>query len=916
MIINFLRPRRRFFIPILLYASILVFLVQCHRQPSAPVRERISINESWRFFKYDSFSQADPLIYDVRPNVEGGNDFRIADEKPTEAVEVEDSRKTLKAWIMPSGNRFISDPSARYERPEKNPGGDFPFVQSGFDDSSWEELDLPHDWAIEGPFYQGWNVPVGGGMGRLPVQGVAWYRKSLEIPASDSGKSIFLDVDGAMSYAMVWVNGQLAGGWPYGYASWRLDLTPYVLPGGTNQLAIRIDNPPNSSRWYPGAGIYRSVWLTRTHPVHVGQWGTFVTTPEVSKEKAVVHLEVTIDNDSENEANIEAISKIYALNEKGNPEARAVAEFDPVNRLINGKESVKIKSDIIIEKPKLWGPLPNQEPNRYLMVTTLKQNGKPVDRYETPFGIRMVQFDPDSGVFINGERIYIKGANQHHDLGGLGAAFNYRAAERQLEILQEMGCNSIRTAHNPPAPELLELTDKMGILVVNEIFDCWERKKTPLDFHLIFPEWHEQDLRAFMQRDRNHPSVIIWGLGNEVGEQYTGQEGVKLAEKLNEIAKDMDTTRPTTISVNFARPPMALPGVMDIINLNYQGEGIRDAPAYSHLKGIRTSPLYPAFHKAYPDKLIISSENASTLSSRGEYIFPVFDGISAPAEEGKGTDPETMQVSAYEFYTAQFGASPDKVFRSLEKHPYVGGGYVWTGWDYLGEPTPFYLARSSYYGIIDLAGFPKDRFYLYQAHWRPELPMVHILPHWNWTDRVNDTTPVHIFTSGDKVELFLNGKSLGRKTKGEYEYRIRWDDVIYEPGELKAVAYKDGKFWADEVIKTTRSPSSLAAKADRQVIRADGKDLSYITVEIVDENGLRVPDADIPMRFSIEGPGEIVATDNGDPTDFNPFPSHERKAFNGLALVIVRSMKGEKGEITVSAEAEGLSGGVVVLESR
>lgn len=886
--------------------GLFLVLIQCTEQDTGINRERISINDHWKFYKYDSLEQADTLVYDVRPEITDIRDYWVADEKPTEAAEAGAGRPTLKAWVLPTGNRFISDPAKHYQRPGGNPGSDFPFVQPEYDDIHWERVDLPHDWAIEGPFVQGWGKVVGGGMGRLPNHGVAWYRRKLNIPASDSLKSIFLEVDGAMSYAMVWLNGNLVGGWPYGYASWYLDLTPYVVPGGENQLAIRLDNPPNSSRWYTGGGLYRNVWLTKTHPVHVSHWGTFIRTPDVSSEQATILLDVTIENHSRQEAQVEVVTEVFEMDADGTHSRRAVARFDPSVTTVASRHRTSIETNLILDNPRLWGPLPDQTPHMYKAVTTLFMDGKTVDRYETPFGIRSIRFDPDSGVFVNGERIYIRGVNQHHDLGALGAAFNYRAAERQLELLQEMGCNSIRMAHNPPASELLELTDRMGILVVDEIFDCWERKKAPLDFHLIFPEWHEQDVRAFIERDRNHPSVIMWSLGNEVGEQYTGDSGVAIASRLHTIARDADPSRPTTISMNYAKPPMDLPGVMDVISLNYQGEGIRDAPAYQHLRGIRTTPLYSSFHEAHPEKLIISSENASTLSSRGEYIFPVFDGISAPVEDGKGGDPDKMHASGFELYTAPFGASPDKVFRSLDQHPFVGGGYVWTGWDHLGEPTPYYLARSSYCGIIDLAGFRKDRYYLYQSRWRPDLAMVHIVPHWNWPERMGMKTPVHLFTSGDEAELFLNGRSLGRKTRGKYEYRLRWDEVLYEPGELKAVAYKNGEPWAEKVVQTTGAPVAMTAKADRLNILADGKDLSFITVQVIDEDQLIVPDADNLIEFTLEGPGEIIATDNGDPTDFTPFPSHRRKAFNGSALVIVRSTEGQSGTLTLEANSPGM----------
>ena len=883
--------------------------VESSSSSGGEIRQRLSINNDWRFMKYQSREAADDLIYDVRPDVTDAQDDRPADAKPTEAVAVETKQRVLKPWILPTGNDFIRDPAKRHERPEGNPGSDFAFVQDDFDDSDWKRVDLPHDWAIDGPFFEEADPEVGGGMGRLPSPGVAWYRKDLYIPESDADKSIFLDVDGAMSYAMVWLNGDLVGGRPFGYSSWRVDLTPYLEPGESNQLAIRLDNPPYSSRWYPGGGIYRNVWLTKTNPVHVAQWGAFVTTPEVSEESATVDLSLSIDNDSDESASVRATTEVFELDSSGRQRGEAVGRFKPMNTTVSAGESAKVSGSIKIENPRLWGPPPTQTPNRYVAVTTLWEDDEAIDRYETRFGIRDLRFDGKAGLFVNGEPIYLKGVNQHHDLGALGAAFNVRAAERQLELLREMGANSIRMAHNPPAPELLELTDRMGFLVINESFDVWARKKTPLDFHLIFPDWHEQDMRALVRRDRNNPSVIAWSTGNEVGEQYTGEEGAEVSERLREIVEQEDPTRPTTASMNYAKPHMAMPETMDVISLNYQGEGIRNAPAYSHLKGITTPPLYPAFHEALPDKLIISSENAAAVSSRGEYLFPVADGISAPVADGAGGDPVTQQVSAYELYTAPFGSSADKVFGSLERHPYVGGGFVWSGWDYLGEPTPYYGARSSYFGVIDLAGFKKDRFYLYQAHWRPDFPMAHILPHWNWPDRVGEVTPVHVFTSGDEAELFLNGESLGRKQNGKYEYRLRWDDVKYEPGELVVVAYKDGVEWATDVVRTADEPAALEIKPDRPVIDADGEDLSFVTARVVDGDGNVAPTADKVIQFEVEGPGEIVATDNGDSTSFQPFHSKERKAFNGYALAIVRAKPGQTGTITVTASSDGLETG-------
>lgn len=888
--------------------------------PSIPVtsgvRQRISINDDWRFFKYDWLGKADDLIYDVRPEVKDRQDGGQADARPTEAEAVTATQMVLKPWILPTGNDFIKDPMKRHIRPAGNPGGTFPFVQKNFNDASWERVNLPHDWAIEGPFLKEHDDKIGGGMGRLPSAGVAWYRKKLHIPSSDAGRSIFLDVDGAMSYAMVWCNGTLVGGWPYGYASWRVDLTPYIIPGGDNQLAIRLDNPPSSMRWYPGAGLYRNVWLTKTDPVHIGHWGSRVTTRDVSAAAATIDMEVTIDNTSNTAAAISVTTQLFELHADGTLGRTAAATLAARTTWVAAGGKTRIRDSVTIGHPKLWGPPPTQVPHRYTAVTTVRRNNTTVDRCETRFGIRALRFDPNDGLFVNGERIAIKGVNQHHDLGALGAAFNTRAAERQLEILREMGCNAIRMAHNASAPELIELTDRMGFLVMVDAFDMWERKKNPLDFHLIYPDWYEQDMRALVRRDRNSPSVIMWNIGNEVGEQYTGEEGAAIARRLHDIVKEEDATRPSTSAMNWAKPDMPLPAVLDVIGLNYQGEGIRQSPEFEGTDRIRTSPQYDAFHAKFPEKLILSTETASAASSRGVYLFPVTSELSSPIRDGRGGDSKIRQVSSYELHAVDFGSSVDKVFGALDRHPFVAGEFVWNGWDYIGEPTPYYDARSSYTGMIDLAGFKKDRFYLYQAHWRPELPMVHVLPHWNWPDRLGKVTPVHVFTSGDEAELFLNGRSLGKKNLGRYEYRLRWDDVTYEPGEMKAVAYKNGMKWAEETVKTTGAPARLAAATDRTSIRTGGKDLAFITVRVTDANGLTVPTAQHQIRCTIEGAGEIVATDNGDAANLVPFPSHEREAFNGLALVIVRSKPKASGPITVTATSPGLKAVRIMFNSK
>lgn len=866
---------------------------------STSPRERILINDDWRFIKGDPPGGTASLLYDVRP--QRPRPSGAAAQADTNVAPATASPTVLKPWILPTGNDFIADPARRFIRPTGNPGDGVAYAQPDFDDSSWRQINLPHDWAIEGPF----ATQGGGGMGRLPSSGVGWYRKQLSLPAQDAGKSIFLDVDGAMSYAAVWLNGQFVGGWPYGYASWRVDLTPYATPGGKNELAIRLDNPPNSSRWYPGGGIYRNVWLVKTAPVHVGHWGTCLTTPGVSSSSATVHLNVAVDNDSPQSAEATVSTQVFPLAPNGHRTGNAIASIAPLKLQVPPRGTAVAEGNGKVLHPELWGPPPLQRPNRYVALTTVSAGGRVADVYETPFGIRTLRFDPNEGFFINGEHIPLNGVCNHHDLGALGAALNYRALQRQLEMLQEMGCNAIRTSHNPPAPELLELTDRMGFLVMDEAFDVWVRQKTPLDFHLVFPDWHEQNLRAFMRRDRNCPSVILWSIGNEVGEQFTGTNGAALAKELNAVVHEEDPTRPTTTAMNVARPGSPFAAVTDVIGLNYQGAGIRGMPGQ-----------YPAFHQSFPDKVILSSESASALSSRGEYIFPVASGYGAPTGPNTGEDRSRHQVSAYELYSAAFGASADKVFASQEQHPYAAGEFVWTGWDYLGEPTPFDSSRSSYSGIIDLAGFKKDRFYLYQAHWRPDFPMAHILPHWTWPERIGQVTPVHVFTSGDEGELFLNGKSLGRKKKGPYEYRLRWDDVVYTPGTLKVVTYKGGKKWATATMRTAGKPARIKLEPDRRVIQADGRDLSFVTVTVTDQSGWTVPRAGDRVHLDVEGPGEIVATDNGDPTSFESFQSHDRNAFNGLCLVIIRGKAGQPGSVRLTATADGLKMGTASIKAK
>jgi beta-galactosidase len=850
--------------------------------PSAATRERVAFNADWRFAKGDPADSEVKLDY-----------------------------QTLKPWLLVTGPEFsVNSPSAA--RPSGNPGAEVAYTQPDYDDSGWRKLNLPHDWGIEGPFKQ--EYP--GETGKLAWWGVAWYRKHFTLPAEDRGKQIYLDVDGAMAYASVWLNGQFVGGWPYGYSSWRIELTAHLKAGADNVIAIRLDNPPTSSRWYPGGGLYRNVWLVKTATVHVAQWGTYITTPEITKDAATVKIEINLDNPSERQADVKVAAEVYELNAQGWKLGRAVASLAPASLAIASGSSAATTLTTTLRHPRLWNL---KAPNRYVVVTTAEQGGQIIDRYETPFGIRTIEFTTDNGFLLNGERVPLQGVCDHHDLGALGSAINTRALERQIELLQEMGCNAIRTSHNPPAPELLELCDRRGLVVMDEAFDCWVRGKKKNDYHLLFPDWHEKDLRALVRRDRNHPCVIFWSIGNEVGEQGS-PSGHKVAAELAAIVRSEDPTRPVTAGCNNSQAGYnGFQKQVDVFGYNYKpGE-------------------YGKVRHANPSLPLFGSETASCVSSRGEYFFPVSDDKS----QGRSD----FQVSSYDLYAPPWAMPPDREFRGQDEFPYVAGEFVWTGFDYLGEPTPYNSdssnllnftdpaekarmegelkelgkirvpSRSSYFGIIDLAGFKKDRFYVYQARWRPELRMAHIQPHWNWPERVGQVTPVHVYTSGDGAELFLNGKSLGRKSKARYEYRLRWDDVAYQPGELKVIAYKQGKRWAEEIVRTTGPAARLKLQPDRSAIQADGQDLSFVTVTIADQAGRLVPRSRNRVAFELTGPGEIIAVDNGDATSFEPFQAKERTACNGLCLVIVRST-GQPGTMILKARSPGLQSAEVKLQAK
>jgi beta-galactosidase len=852
-----------------------------HAAGTASSRERLSLNADWRFTKGDPAGSEGKLSYE-----------------------------TLKPWLLATGAE-LSISSTPPPRPDGNPGSDVAYTQPAFDDAAWRKVNLPHDWGVDGPFKQ--EYP--GETGKLPWWGVAWYRKHFTVPAGDSAKQVYLDVDGAMAYASVWLNGQFVGGWPYGYASWELDLTPYLKADADNVLTIRVENPPDSSRWYPGGGIYRNVWLIKTAPVHVGHWGTYVTS-EVTGKTATVNLRVKVENASSADARARCAAQVFELDARGQKSSRPALVCAPTELKLGSHAGGEVTLSGSIANPKLWSL---KQPNRYVAVTTVEQGGKVVDSCETPFGIRTIQFTPDNGFLLNGERVALNGVCDHHDLGALGSAINTRALERQVRILQEMGCNAIRTSHNPPAPELLDVCDRLGVVVMDEAFDCWARRKAKNDYHLLFPDWHEKDLRAMLQRDRNHPSIILWSIGNEIPEQGSAN-GPKIAAELAAIVHEEDRTRPVT-------------SACDNIGAGYNGfQKQLEVFGYNYKPG-----EYGKFRQANPGIPLFGSETASCISSRGEYFFPVSDN--------KLQGRADFQMSSYDLYAPPWATTPDTEFRGQDKFPFVAGEFVWTGFDYLGEPTPYNSdlsnllnftdpaekaamekelkelgkirvpSRSSYFGIIDLAGFKKDRFYLYQARWRPELRMAHILPHWNWPDRVGQVTPVHVYTSGDEAELFLNGKSLGRKTRGPYEYRLRWDDVVYQPGVLEVVAYKNHARWAREVVNTTGPAAGLRLSPDSATLKADGQDLCYVTATIADKEGLQVPRAKNHVVFEITGPGEVIATDNGDATSFEPFQAREHSAYNGLCLAIIRST-GAPGTIVLKATSPGLKPTQVKLQAK
>ncbi|MEQ8239501.1 MAG: beta-galactosidase GalB [Cyclobacteriaceae bacterium] len=752
-----------------------------------------------------------------------------------------------------------------------------------YEDAKWRLLNLPHDWSIEGDFSEDHETRQAGGA--LPA-GKGWYRKTFNLDEASQGKQVYIDFGGVYRNSEIWINGNYLGKRPFGYISFRYDLTPYLNLDKPNVIAVKVDNSlqPNS-RWYTGSGIYRGVELVVTDRIHIGQWGVFITTPEVSTSKAKVAAELTIKNTYDLSKNIQVETKIVDSAGKVIATERQGFNTPPGDETIN--------QTFEVNNPELWSI---KTPTMYTAETRIYEKGELIDEYKTPFGIRSFEFDVEKGFFLNGEYLKIYGVNQHHDLGALGAAFNKRAAQRQLEILKEMGCNGIRMSHNPPAEELLDLCDEMGFIVVDESFDEWKKTKAKKGYHLNWDDWHERDLRDMVLRDRNHPSIFIWSIGNEIREQFDST-GLTITRELADIVSALDTTRMITSGLTENEPEknfISQSGALDLLSFNYKHEAYADLP--------NRFPGYP----------MIASETSSAFATRGHYDMPS-DSIQRWPAKYKEPIPNAnpdFTVSAYDMISAYWGSTHEETWSVVKQLDHMAGIYVWSGFDYLGEPDPYpYPARSSYLGIIDLAGFPKDSYYLYQSEWSDK-DMLHVFPHWNWTEGQEIDIWAY-FNNADEVELYLNEVSLGAKSKDVEDLHLQWR-VPFTQGTIKAVSRKDGKDILVREIKTAGEPAKIELTADREILKNDSYDLSFITVDITDAQGTLAPHAENLITFEISGPGRIVGTDNGYQASWESFKLPQRKAWKGKALVIVQTTK-EQGEIMLTAKSENLSSASVKL---
>ena len=765
-------------------------------------------------------------------------------------------------------------------------------IYSYYDDTEWQTVNVPHDWAIYGPFdkevdkqevaivqnFETVATEKTGRTGALPYIGEGWYRNTFSLPNLDNNKKFIIQFDGAMSEPEVFINGQKVGEWKYGYAYFYFDISNYVEEEN-NVIAVKLNNRGESSRLYPGAGLYRNVSLVVKNKESIDHWGTFITTPVITQELAKVNVKTNVTGN-----NLKIITTIF------DTEGNQVTSQETTNSFNN-----EFDQNLAVPNPKLWSP---ETPSLYTAVTKLYSGHVLTDEVSTKFGIREIKFDREAGFSLNGEVTKFKGVCLHHDLGPLGAAINTSALRRQLTILKDLGVNAIRSSHNMPSLEQLELCDEMGFMFLAESFDEWKVPKVKNGYNLYFDDYAEKDIVNLVRATRNHPSIVMWSSGNEVPDQW-GSEGVKRAKWLQDIFHREDPTRPVTVGMDQVKAVMesGFGAIMDIPGLNYRVH------------------LYEEAYERFPQGFILGSETASTVSSRGVYKFPV--------EKGSMKTYDDLQSSSYDLEYCSWSNLPEDDFILQDDKPWVLGEFVWTGFDYLGEPTPydeFWPSRSSYFGMIDLAGLPKDRYYLYRSRWNTKEPTLHILPHWNWEGREGQITPVFVYTNYNSAELFVNGKSQGIKTKTkngspQERYRLMWMDVTYEPGTLKVVALDDnGKQVAGKVIKTAGKPHKIVLEPDVTVLKANGEDLSFVTVSVVDENGIPCPTANKQLNFEVSGKGAYRAACNGDPTSLELFHLPTMKLFSGKLVVFVQSTE-EAGEIQLTVNGEGLQTATLNLRS-
>ena len=790
------------------------------------------------------------------------------------------------------------------------------FAKPGFNDAKWQNVTVPHDWAIYGPFSinndkqemaitqdgQTEAMEHAGRTGGLPFVGTGGYRLNFDAPSFEKGKKATLIFDGAMSHARVYINGQEAGYWPYGYNSFYVDATPYLKPGEKNELAVRLENERESSRWYPGAGLYRNVHLVVTEDVHIPTWGTVITTPVVEDGFARVNVKTDlVMPEGKNVGNYRIVTEIL------NPEGKRISSDDRPGDKLDGNF---FNQNFVVYRPSLWSP---ENPALYTAVSKVYDGETLKDEYTTRFGIRTLEIIPDKGFFLNGKLTKFKGVCNHHDLGPLGGAVNDAAIRRQIRILKDMGCNAIRTSHNMPAPELVEACDEMGMMLMPESFDEWKSAKMANGYHKIFDEWVEKDLVNLIRHYRNNPSVVMWCIGNEVPDQWNGNNGPKLSRMLQDICHREDPTRPVTQGMDAPDAVVNnnMAATMDIAGFNYRPH------------------KYPENYKKLPQQIVLGSETASTVSSRGVYKFPVTRQAMKKYDD--------HQSSSYDVEHCGWSNLPEDDWIWHDDKPWAIGEFVWTGFDYLGEPTPYYTdwpSHSSLFGIIDLAGLPKDRYYLYRSHWNKDEETLHILPHWTWPGREGEVTPIFVYTNYPSAEVFINGKSQGKRTKDlsveldssyteaaqksferQKRYRLMWMDTKYEPGTLKVVAYdKDGNAVAEEEVHTAGKPHHIELTADRDRLKADGKDLSFINVRVVDKNGNLCPDATHKVKFNVRGSGSYRAAANGDPSSLESFQAPQMSLFKGQLTAVVQTEE-TPGVIVFEASASGVKSAKIELIS-